>query len=172
MTFISMHSVIICVVFSGAYMRCTRLCSLNPGVTDLPLNSHELGSPRYREEISQKSYGKICTFGCSERARTRAERNGHVFNAPWQCQSTPRRSAPRAPRRAMPDPAPTPTPTPTPAPIKPTSALTVQPRSLSAPTERKFNGDRSAHGVLAAARAPTTVDRPLQLSSTPNQSFG
>jgi hypothetical protein len=33
MTFISMHCVIICVVFSGAYMRCTRLCSLNPGVT-------------------------------------------------------------------------------------------------------------------------------------------
>jgi hypothetical protein len=28
MTFISMHSVIICVVFSGAYMRCTRLCLL------------------------------------------------------------------------------------------------------------------------------------------------
>jgi hypothetical protein len=35
MTFISMHSVIICVVFSGAYMRCTRLCSLNPGVTEV-----------------------------------------------------------------------------------------------------------------------------------------
>jgi hypothetical protein len=33
-TFISMHSVIICVVFSGAYMRCTRLCALNPGVID------------------------------------------------------------------------------------------------------------------------------------------
>jgi hypothetical protein len=33
MTFISMHSVIICVVFSGAYMRCTQLCSLSPGVT-------------------------------------------------------------------------------------------------------------------------------------------
>jgi hypothetical protein len=31
MTFISMHSVIICVVFSGAYMKCTRLCSLKPG---------------------------------------------------------------------------------------------------------------------------------------------
>jgi hypothetical protein len=30
MTFISMHYVIICVVFSGAYMKCTRLCSLNP----------------------------------------------------------------------------------------------------------------------------------------------
>jgi hypothetical protein len=36
MTFISMHSVIICVVFSGTYMRCTRLCSLNPGVTRTP----------------------------------------------------------------------------------------------------------------------------------------
>jgi hypothetical protein len=31
MIFISMHSVIICLVFSGAYMRCTRLCSLKPG---------------------------------------------------------------------------------------------------------------------------------------------
>jgi hypothetical protein len=33
MTFISIHSVIICVAFFGAYMRCTRLCPLNPGVT-------------------------------------------------------------------------------------------------------------------------------------------
>jgi hypothetical protein len=32
-TFISIHSVIICVVFFGACMRCTRLCPLNPGVT-------------------------------------------------------------------------------------------------------------------------------------------
>jgi hypothetical protein len=30
-----MHSVIICVIFSGAYMRCTRLCSLKPGVTEV-----------------------------------------------------------------------------------------------------------------------------------------
>jgi hypothetical protein len=34
-TFISIHSVIICVVFFGAYMRCTRLCPLKPGVTDM-----------------------------------------------------------------------------------------------------------------------------------------
>jgi hypothetical protein len=32
-TFISIHSVIICVVFFGAYMRYTRLYPLNPGVT-------------------------------------------------------------------------------------------------------------------------------------------
>jgi hypothetical protein len=31
--FISIHSVIIYVVFFGAFMRCTRLCPLNPGVT-------------------------------------------------------------------------------------------------------------------------------------------
>jgi hypothetical protein len=31
-TFISIHSIIICVVFFGACMRCTRLCSLKPGV--------------------------------------------------------------------------------------------------------------------------------------------
>jgi hypothetical protein len=33
-TFISIHSVIICVVFFVAYMRCTRLYPLNPGVTE------------------------------------------------------------------------------------------------------------------------------------------
>jgi hypothetical protein len=31
MTFISRHSIIIYVVFFGACMRCTRLCSLKPG---------------------------------------------------------------------------------------------------------------------------------------------
>jgi hypothetical protein len=34
-TFISIHSIIICVVFFGAYMRCTWLCPLNPGVTEV-----------------------------------------------------------------------------------------------------------------------------------------
>jgi hypothetical protein len=33
MTFISIHSVIIYVVFFGACMKCTRLCPLKPGVT-------------------------------------------------------------------------------------------------------------------------------------------
>jgi hypothetical protein len=32
-TFISIHSIIIYVIFFGACMRCTRLCPLNPGVT-------------------------------------------------------------------------------------------------------------------------------------------
>jgi hypothetical protein len=34
-TFISIHSVIIYVVFFGVCMRCTRLCSLKPGVINL-----------------------------------------------------------------------------------------------------------------------------------------
>jgi hypothetical protein len=34
-TFISIHSVIIYVVFFGTCMRCTRLCSLKPGVTEV-----------------------------------------------------------------------------------------------------------------------------------------
>jgi uncharacterized membrane protein YccF (DUF307 family) len=34
-TFISIHSVIIYVVFFGACMRCTRLCPLNPGVIEV-----------------------------------------------------------------------------------------------------------------------------------------
>jgi hypothetical protein len=33
MTFISIHYVIIYIVFFGACMRCTRLCPLKPGVT-------------------------------------------------------------------------------------------------------------------------------------------
>jgi hypothetical protein len=33
--FISIHSVIIYVVFFGACMRCTRLCPLNLGVTEV-----------------------------------------------------------------------------------------------------------------------------------------
>jgi hypothetical protein len=46
------------------------------------------------------------------------------------------------------------------APIKPTEASTVCPRSLSTSPERKITGDRSAHGVPATARDPTTVDQP------------
>jgi hypothetical protein len=40
-TFISIHSVIIYVVFFGACMRCTRLCPLNPRVTRTQLEFKE-----------------------------------------------------------------------------------------------------------------------------------
>jgi hypothetical protein len=72
--------------------------------------------------------------------------------------------SPARPRHATPDPAPTPMP----VPIKPIEALTVRPRSLSAPPKCKIAGVRSAHGVPAAVWAPTTVDRPLRPTSTPS----
>jgi hypothetical protein len=44
-TFISIHSVIICVVFFGPYMRCTRLCPLKLGVTcKMTFAEHDSGS--------------------------------------------------------------------------------------------------------------------------------
>jgi hypothetical protein len=59
-------------------------------------------------------------------------------------------------------------PAPTPAAIKPTPASTVRPRALPTLPEHKFTGVCPGNGVPAAARAPTTVDRPLQPSSTPS----
>jgi hypothetical protein len=53
-TFISIHSVIICVVFFGACMRCTWLCPLNPGVT----LSH---TPTGQEQVPQdEAHGGCC----------------------------------------------------------------------------------------------------------------
>jgi hypothetical protein len=79
-----------------------------------------------------------------------------VFDVPRRRQSAPQRLAPRAPHRAKQDPMPVPAPTL----IKPTPALSIHPRSLSTPPEHKFTGDRFAHGVPAAARDPTTINRP------------
>jgi hypothetical protein len=53
-TFISIHSVIIYVVFFGACMRCIRLCSLNPGVT-YSLQEEQCRNPpsdRHRSKIN------------------------------------------------------------------------------------------------------------------------
>jgi hypothetical protein len=51
MTFISIHSVIIYVVFFGACMRCTRLCPLKPGVTHAVL-----GRPCYAKFMAVPNY--------------------------------------------------------------------------------------------------------------------
>jgi hypothetical protein len=67
-----------------------------------------------------------------------------------------------APRQAKP------VPLPTPAPIKPAEASTVRPRSLSTSLERKITGVCPAHSVPAAAREPTTVDRPTEPFPAPS----
>jgi hypothetical protein len=61
-----------------------------------------------------------------------------------------------------------PVPHPAPAPIKPAKASTVCPRSLSTSPERKITSVCPAHGVPAAARAPTTVDRPTEPFPAPS----
>jgi hypothetical protein len=55
-----------------------------------------------------------------------------------------------------------------PAPIKPAKASTVCPRSLSTSPERKITGVCPTHGVPAAGRAPTTVDRPTEPLPAPS----
>jgi hypothetical protein len=41
-TFISIHSVIICVVFFGTCIRCTQLCSLKLGCDTIPVNTEDV----------------------------------------------------------------------------------------------------------------------------------
>jgi hypothetical protein len=62
-TFISIHSVIICVVFFGAYMRCSRLCPLNPGVTGSsnPLD-HLSRWQGWRPSHTSNQWSKGCTY--------------------------------------------------------------------------------------------------------------
>jgi hypothetical protein len=55
LTFISMHSIIICVVFSGAYMRCTQLCSLKPGVIEV-VSEEMLTVGRHLDRNGQNPY--------------------------------------------------------------------------------------------------------------------
>jgi hypothetical protein len=55
MTFISIHSVIICVVFFGAYMRCTRLCPLNPSVTLSQVRAFSANLVRSLDQFLQTS---------------------------------------------------------------------------------------------------------------------
>jgi hypothetical protein len=57
--FISIHSVIICVVFFGAYMRCTQLCSLNPGVTEV-VSEEMLTVGRNLDRIGQPLFTYLC----------------------------------------------------------------------------------------------------------------
>jgi hypothetical protein len=71
-----------------------------------PWNSHELASSRCHEEILHKTFGEIRMFGSSAGARTRADEHVHVFDAPWQRQSTPLALGPRAQPRVVSTPRP------------------------------------------------------------------
>jgi hypothetical protein len=79
----------------------------------------------------------------------------------WRALNSPEhveRSNPRAPCRAKPRPCSLP------APIKLAKGSAVRPRALSTSLEHEITGVCLAHGVPAAARAPTTIDRPTEPS--------
>jgi hypothetical protein len=97
-----------------------------------------------------KTLGEIRTFVISPSVGTEAETNAHVFDAFWRARARPD-ARPRAHRAA---------PSQTRAHTRAHAYKTVRPRSLSTSPERKFTGDCSAHGMPAAARDPTTIDRP------------
>jgi hypothetical protein len=105
----------------------------------------------------RRIFAKIRTFAISASIRTRAETNAHVFDAFWRARARPgaqphaHRTVPsqtRAPARARA--------------YKGSQSLNRTPCSLSTSPERKFTCVCPAHGVPAAARAPTTVDRPTE----------
>jgi hypothetical protein len=128
-----------------------------------PWNSHELGSPRRREEILHKPYGKIRTFGCSAGARTRAESNGHMFDALWARQSTPE-ARPACPASRQ-----------SPAGAMALARAYKAPRDFdrTPPHALHLTGAQNhrrlpLHGVPAAARTPSTVDRPTGPFPTPS----
>jgi hypothetical protein len=78
--FISIHSVIICVVFFGAYMRCTRLCPLNSGVTEAhKAKVEEL--TRKVAEATKKFEVEAVKHEIFEIERSRAQRNDDELRA-------------------------------------------------------------------------------------------
>jgi hypothetical protein len=79
MTFISIHSVIIYVVFFGACMRCTRLCPLKPGVTLRAARQHD-------QETMARGLEPLSVASAAQRAAS----------------PTPRRAGPARPRLALP----------------------------------------------------------------------
>jgi hypothetical protein len=83
-----------------------------------------------------KTFGEIRTVVTSAGTRTWADEHDHVFDAPWQRQSTP---SALNPPRAAPHGA-NPVPTPAPAAIKPTSVSTIHPGASLTQPEHEFAG--------------------------------
>jgi hypothetical protein len=67
-------------------------------------NLHKLASPRCQEEILHKTFGEIRTVVTSSGSRTWVDEHYHVFDVPWQHQSTPSALNPRVQPRVVPTP--------------------------------------------------------------------
>jgi hypothetical protein len=82
MTFISIHSVIIYVVFFGACMRCTRLCPLNSGVTKFSLDPTGLVHTGLVRHVKVFLVSSIDLFGKVVRCITTLVRCARHMSAP------------------------------------------------------------------------------------------
>jgi hypothetical protein len=76
--FISIHSVIICVVFFDTYMRCTWLCPLNPGVTGV-VSEEMLTVGRNLDRNGQNPY---CWGRASVRRRSHTKKQLRLKSSP------------------------------------------------------------------------------------------
>jgi hypothetical protein len=84
MTCISIHSVIIYVVFFGACMRCTRLCSLKPGVTIIYYAS-DASSSSLRDDDNDNSSSEKKTVNQNysfDYSRIPYNSNAHLLSIP------------------------------------------------------------------------------------------
>jgi hypothetical protein len=125
-----------------------------------PWNSHTRDSHRCQEEA--------CAGVLPRFARLRSQQ---AFEQGQKNTSTCSTRPELARARPAPDPASRqaePVPLPAPAPIKPAKASAVRPRVLSTSPEHEIAGVCPPHGVPAAARAPTTVDRPTEPTPAPS----
>jgi hypothetical protein len=102
-----------------------------------------------------RNFGEIHTVVTSVGARTWADEHDHVFDAPWQRQSTPsalshaRSPAPCQPRAHAHARG-----------YKATPTSTIHPRASLTQPELEFTGVCLENGVPAVAQATATVDRP------------
>jgi hypothetical protein len=126
-------------------------------------NSHTRDSPRCQEEVCAGFLPRFARLRSQQAFEQGQKHTSTCSTRPELARARPTPNPARpASRQAEP------MPLPTLAPIKPAKASTVCPRSLSTSPEHKITGVCLAHSVPAAARAPTTVDRPTEPSPAPS----
>jgi hypothetical protein len=126
-------------------------------------NSHTRDSPRCQEEVCA---GFLPRFARLQSQQAFEQGQKHTSTCSTRPELAKARPAPDPARPALRQAERVPLPAP--VPIKPAKASTVRPRSLSTSPERKITGVCPAHGVSAAAQAPTTEDRPTEPSPAPS----
>jgi hypothetical protein len=128
-----------------------------------PWNSHTRDSHRCQEEVCAGFLPRFARLRSQQAFEHRQMNTSTCSMRSARAKARPRLTS-RAPRRTKAQPAPLPAPTP----IKPPGTSTVLLRAHSTSPEPETTGVCPVHGVPAATRAPTTVDRPAEPFPTPS----